>query len=211
MGIWVRLGVWPDEGNELAQPQFVELVSDLVTEHLLAMPCTLLEGTIAISETPLGIENMVHGRAAALPETIKICYQGDNLSELLQSLSAAPFGATDLCILFNGFDWSNAALQESFKKQNWANAATALFALQNPQEVTFAEEVAPFEDDPAADEEFEDDLDEEAEGFEMRTYLIQQGFFSYGKRGPDGIGGTPLDSVLRRHFGAEIWFDCDYS
>lgn len=186
-------------------------MSDLVAEHLLAMPCVLLEGTIAISETPLGIENMVYGRAAALPETIKIRYQGDDLSELLRSLSAAPFGDKDLCILFDGFDWTNTVLQESLKKQNWANAATALFALQAPQEVTFAEEVTPFEDDPAADEEFEDDLDEDEEGFEMRTYIIKQGFFSYGKHGPQGIRGTPLDSAFRRHFGAEIWFDYDYS
>lgn len=211
MGIWVHLGVWPDEGNELDQSQFVQLVSDLVTEHLLAMPCALLEGTIDISETPLGFRNMLTG-AAALRETIKIRYQGDDLAELLQSLSAAPFGITDLCVLFDGFDWTNIALQESFKKQNWANAATALYALQAPQEVTFGEELPPFEEGAGEDEEFEDDPDEEEEGFfEIRTYMVQQGFFSYGKRGPEGIRGTPLDSVFRRHFGAEIWFDCDYS
>jgi hypothetical protein len=210
MGIWVHLGVWPDQGNELDQQQFVQLVSDLITEHLVAMPCALLEGTIAISETPLGIEQMVFGRTA-MSETIKIRYQGDDLSELLRSLSTAPFGAADLCILFGGFDWTNTALNESFKKHHWSNARTALFALQAPQEVTFAEELTPFEDDSDEDEEFEHDPDENEEGFEVRTYMIQQGFFSYGKRGPEGIKDTPLDSVFRRHFGAEVWLDYAYS
>ena len=210
MGIWVHLGVWPDQGSELDQPQFVQLVSDLITEHLLTMPCALLEGTIAISETPLGIENIVLGRTA-MPETIKIRYRGDDLLELLRSLNAAPFGAADLCILFDGFDWTNAALKESFKKQNWANAWTALFVLQAPQEVTFAEELTPFEGNSDENEEFENDPDEDEEGFETRTYMIQQGFFSYGKRGPEGIRDTPLDSVFRRHFGAEVWLDYDYS
>ncbi len=210
MGIWVHLGIWPDQGNELDQPQFVQLASDLITEHLVAMPCVLLEGTIPISETPLGIENMVFGRTT-LPETIKIRYQGDNPSELLRLLSAAPFGAADLCILFAGFDWTNAALRESFKKQNWANACAALFALQAPQEVTFAEDLTPFEDDSGEDEEFEDDPDEHEEGFEIRAYMIRQGFFCYGKRGPEGIKDTPLDPVFRRHFGAEVWLDYDYS
>jgi hypothetical protein len=212
MGIWVHLGIWPDEGSELTQPQFIQLVSDLVTEHLVATPCTLLEGTIPISEIPLGIENMVHGYGAAtLPETIKIRYQGSDLPELLRSLSAAPFGATDLCVLFDGFDWANATLQESFKQQHWANAAAALFALQAPQEVIFHEEITPFLEETDEDEEFEADPDEEEETLEIRTYTIQQGFFSYGKRGPEGIKDTPLDPVFRRHFGAEVWLDYDYS
>lgn len=210
MGIWVRLGIWPDQGNELDQPRFAQLVSDLITAHLVAMPCALLEGSIAIKEIPLGIEHMVFG-ITAMPETINIRYQGDDLSELLRSLSAAPFGAADLCFVFDGFDWTNTALSESFKKQNWANACTALFALQVPQEATFAEEVTPFEDDSDEDEEFEYDPDEAEEGFEIRTYMIQQGFFSYGKRGPEGIKDTPLDPVFRRHFGAEVWLDYAYS
>jgi hypothetical protein len=210
MGTWVHLGVWPDEGNELTQPQFAQLVSDLITERLLAMPCALLEGIINISETPLHFHDMLTG-TAPLPDTIKIRYQGDSLPELLRAISAAPFGASNLCVVFDGFDWTNTTLSESFQKQNWANAYTALYALQAPQEITFHEELTPFEEGTGEDEEFEDDPDEDEETIDVRTYMVRQGFFSYGKSGPEGIKDTPLDPVFRRSFGAEIWLDYDYS
>ncbi|HEX4208391.1 MAG TPA: hypothetical protein VHZ51_30135, partial [Ktedonobacteraceae bacterium] len=129
--------------------------------------------------------------ASAIPEEgVAIYYQGADSISLLKTLMELPIGHRNFCVWFEGFNWKNPGISESFGRQGYANADLLLYSLSQPQGLQCYDC-------------FSGSIGEE--------HRIQTCLRTTGNRGPWGIKETPLEPLLARHFGSELIVDCSYS
>ncbi len=189
MSVWMYLLVAPKMPLVMTHKQFSALIGDLVNKDLVAMPCAILGGNVS-ADSPLGMGNAALNSREARQDNIDVYYKGDDSISLLRTLSEFPYGQSDLCIWFNCFNWNNPDISRSFGKQGCANADVLLYALAKTQTLQCYDA-------------FQGTIGEEHEvQFCLRTA---------GKNGPWDIAETPLEPLLKRHFGPDLIVDCSYS
>lgn len=171
----------------LSQQQFSALAEDLIAKDLVAMPCALLGGSLSVMY-PLADANMA---ASAIPEKgVTVYYKGADRISLLKTLKGLLIGHKDVCIWFEGFNWKNPEVSESFGRQGYANADLLLYFLTQPQGLQCYDC-------------FAGNIGEE--------YRIQTCLRTTGNHGPWSIKETPLEPLLACHFGSELIIDCSYA
>ena len=127
MSVWIDLLVAPRRPRLLERNQFRSLAEELLDHALVTMPCAILGGAISV-EYPLAVANVAASFPGEIPEDLDIYYKGDDRVSLIKTLAEVPYGQSDLCIWFEGFNWQNPSLAESFGRQGYANADLLLYA-----------------------------------------------------------------------------------
>ena len=184
------LFVGPAAGTSVAYETFRDLITELCTKGIVAMPCALLEGDINPA-SPLGMSNVAQGsfQSSARYGTVNVRFKGESLSELEKALQKSPFGEADLCIWFDGLNWKNDAVRASLQKNGYANGDVVLYALAGPRKVT----VINAYDGTWSEHQF--------------THY----FAITGKGGPESVNNTILKPILQRCFGANLLEVCSYT
>lgn len=124
------------------------------------------------------------------PEALDLYYKGGDRVSLIKTLAEVPYGQVDLCVWFEGFNWQNPSIAESFGRQGYANADLLLYALAQPRPLRCIDCFA---------------------GTIGEEHTIQVCLRTAGNRGPWDIAETPLFPLLARHFGADMLVDRSYS
>lgn len=154
---------------------------------------------------------------------ITFYYQGEEEALLRQALRDFPYGQQDLCLWFCGLDYENPTFADL---ANYTSSPdTLVYALAHPQTVVCCgdqwvsrEELEAREGvEFAANVEFEAnyvDGNWEEGRWEARAneYQVEWCFRTAAmKGGPYEIIGTPLEPILKQHFGPDLFTDCNYS
>ncbi len=179
------MSIWSLPGRN----QFCALAADLIDQALVTMLCAILGGAISV-EYPLAVANVATSFTGEKPEALDIYYKGEDRVSLIKTLAEVPYGQTDLCLWFEGFNWQNPSLAASFGRQGYANADLLLYALAQPRPLRCFDCFA---------------------GTLGEEHTIQVCVRATGNRGPWGIAGTPLEALLARHFGVDVLVDRSYS
>lgn len=191
MSVWVALFVAPEVCAPMEKELFLNLVSDLLVEELVTLPCAVLGGAISV-ESPLGMTNVALYFPKEIKEGIQVYYKGEDTVALFKALEAFPYGQSDLCVWFQGFNWENPEIREDFEAAGNHNANVLLYALARPQMVRCYNPYAP-EEDEAGNE-----------------YEVQTCFRTSANYGPHDIGDMLLE-FLEDHLGPDLIIDCSYS
>jgi hypothetical protein len=187
MGVWMDLLVAPQVPLLLEKERFLELVSELLIDELVALPCAVLGGAVSV-DLPLGMANAAEFFPKESEEGVQVYYKGEDTVAFFKTLEAFPYGQSDLCVWFDCFNWQNPELKEDFQEEGYSNASILLYALTHPQTVICSDA-----------------------GEVRGEYEVQSCFRTSGKNGPEDIVNTPLEPFLEHHFGSELIIDCAYS
>ena len=189
MSVWMALLVAPRVPLAMTREQFSALIYDLVDQDLVTASCAILGKAVSV-ESPLHMGNVAAFFTGEKQDNIEVYYKGEDSISLLKTLREVPYGQSDLCVWFHGFNWENPAIRESFQQQGYANADVVLYALAEPCTLQCYDL-------------FQGEIGEE--------HTIQCCLRTAGNRGPWDITGTPLEPLLKKHFGADLIVDCSYS
>jgi hypothetical protein len=188
MSLWIALLVAPRTPLSMTREQFCALVGDLIGKELVSMPCAILGGNVSV-ECPLAMANAVFSNGER-QDGIEMYYRGEDRISLIKTLAEVPYGQSDLCVWFEGFNGRNPTLSESFNQRGYANADILLYALARPKTLQCYDLI-------------DGEIGEE--------HMVQVCLRTAGNRGPWDIAGTPLEPLLISHFGFELLVDRSYS
>lgn len=151
---------------------------------------------------------------------ITFYYQGQDEAALRQALRDFPYGQQDLCVWFVGLDYENPIFADNLAIDT-SSPDALIYALARPQTVACVhEEWKPKSELPSLEGVTLEPCpfpgaDEDAEGAWMTVineYAVECCFRTAAlKGGPYEIIGTPLEPILKQHFGPDLITDCNYS
>lgn len=218
MSWYVELKVFPKEALLPSRERFLALISDHIKQHIVALPCILLQGNFEDAAYSYAIS---YRQAKELSEPAGAGYlRRRNLSvlavcehedDLIQALQKAPYGEQDLFVLFKSLDLSNEMIRSWFLAEypeHREEQAVAFYALAHPQNVLVVLPGARDIDDNVIDEETLEEMHKQ-DTLPHRLWVndensSMQWFFSLGAdRGP-GAFPPEIRTIFAHHFGDDL-------
>jgi len=191
MGVITSLFVGPSKEFSVSYEVYENLIKDFISLGYLNPRSAILEGELNPSVLPFV---SFRNPPLDLPHRNKniICrFRGDDMEECTRAIRSLPFGKVNLCVYFDGFNWNNKELRESFENFGFGNASIAFYAFASPQKIyTF----------------------NAYEGKETwREYVFTHYFTCEAKSAPHTIKKTVLEPLFIRHFGSDFVEDCSFT
>jgi hypothetical protein len=217
MSVWFTLTAAPRVPVLPEREAVAALAGDLVSAHVVSLPAYLLTGQIGSSASPLAFSNEMfdyfQDRWDALqnelpepnpPESISgkdfavdVRYLPDDLGAVLAALYAAPIGAEDVAVYFQGL----AAPPDLDPPTHYTMASGAmLFALRERQTLHGIEETKV--DDGSAHEDPSDGIPDDAEPSDAPHPAFL--FLQTEEKGGPWMFLPHVPPVLARHWGEDF-------
>ncbi len=207
MGVWVDHFVGPESGAALSRAAFEALLVDLIRSRIVDPPCAIVSGDFK-PDMPLGISNAAQSLqvgeseandlmreilgVAEKKESLTLAYKGSRSVELLAALRALEWGKADVAVWFSSLVWSNDQLRKWIERDG-ANGDVVVYAMRKKSKLQLNDGGG---DDDADDGDPDDDG---GRTIELTTY-----FALTGKGCPYDLTRSPIEAVLKRHFGKRL-------
>lgn len=218
MSWYVEVKIIPKETLLPSRERFLALISDHIKQHIVALPCILLQGDFKEATKPYAISyhtaQKLHEPAPTgylRRRDLSVLAVCDHEDALTQALQKAPYGEQDLYVLFKSLDLSNEMVRSWFLAQypeHREEQAVVFYALAQPQNVLVVLSGARDIDDNVIDEETLEEMSRQ-NTLPHRLWAngkncSMQWFFSLGAdRGPGTIP-PEIQTVFARHFGDDL-------
>lgn len=218
MSWYVEVKAFPKEAHLPSRECFLALISDHLKDHIVALPCMLLQGDFkgAASRYAIsyrGVEQFMAPVQAGsvLKPNVHILALCAHEEALAQALQEAPYGEQDLYVLFQSLDRSNELVRR------WVFAeypdyrevqAVGFYALAQPQEALVVLPGARDFDGHVIDEDTLEEMRRQNtlpdRLWANSVWCTLQWFFSLGaERGP--VTFPPeIRTMFARHFGDDL-------
>lgn len=165
----------PADGRRLSSATFAALVKDLVDGKWVVLPARVYAGDFELHS----VECVRFADDPSVPMV-----QASNDSEsLMASLGRAPYGKENICVVFEAFDIKNRKIGAWLDKAGCFNGCVAVYGLKGPSDVTLRDEMN----------------DEEVATLSLQAFMACQ-----GKSGPQTFRRSPLEGLLKKHFGTRL-------
>jgi hypothetical protein len=217
MSVWFTLSAAPKVPVLPERDAVAALAGDLVSGHVVSLPAYLLTGQIGSSASPLAFSNEMfdyfqdrweaveNGRPEPEPPPsisgkdfeVDVRYLPDDLGAVLAALYAAPVGAEDVAVYFQGL----AAPPDADPPAHYTMASGAmLFALRERQTLHGIEETEV--DDGSAPEDPSDGIPGDAEHRDAPHPAFI--FLQTEEKGGPWMFLPHVPPVLARHWGEDF-------
>lgn len=149
---------------------------------------------------------------------ITFYYQGEDEELLRRALRNFPYGRQDLCLWFCSLDYENPIFADNLARST-SSPDTLVYALAHPQTVVCCSEqwISKEKLESRESIEFESNYvdgnwEEGVWAPHANEYQVKWCFRTAAmKGGPYEIIGTPLEPILKQHFGPDLFTGCNYS